>query len=367
MPERGVTIYKPEYACHGYTLFTPMIGDATYLIDMHGTIVHRWSLPARTGSYGYLLDHGHLLVNLRTGNEPVEFGGRGGRLVELSWDGSIVWDYVESLLHHDFCRMPSGNTMVLSWELLPDAVASRIQGGLPGTEHPQGIWGDCFRELTPDQRVVWEWHSHEHLDPATDIIGPLHRRQEWTHANTCEVMPDGNLLTSFRILNTIGIIDKASGRFLWKWGQDELGGQHDPNPLSNGNILLFDNGWYTRRGAPFPGSRVIEVDPTTNTIGWTYATRPSWNFYSSFISGAQRLDNGNTLICEGMRGRIFEVSSAGDIVWAYVNPFFGHDERWGTVNTVFRAYRYSPDFAGFRGKTFTPEAHAWLSHLYAAS
>ena len=58
-------------------------------------------------------------------------------------------------------------------------------------------------------------------------------------------MPDGNILTSFRILDTVGIIDKASGDFKWKWGRGELGHQHDPNLLDNGNILIFDNGWHT--------------------------------------------------------------------------------------------------------------------------
>jgi hypothetical protein len=366
MHTRGLTLSKPERACHGYTLFTPMTGTATYLIDMHGAIVHRWTLPARPGSYGYLLENGHLLTNIRSGNEPVDFGGRGGRILELDWDSTIVWDYAEDTLHHDFSRMPNGHTMVLGWERLPDSMASQIQGGLPGTEHEQGIWSDYFREITPDKQVIWEWHGHEHLDLATDVIAPLHRRQEWTHANTCEVMPDGNLLTSFRLINTIGIIDKQSGRFLWKWGKDELGGQHDPTPLPNGNILLFDNGWLTRRLTPFPGSRVIEVDPQTDTILWTYETKPGWAFFSSFISGAQRLDNGNTLICEGMRGRIFEVTPAGEIVWEFVNPFFGDDERWGNVNIVFRAYRYSPDFPGFQGKAFTPDTYAWLSHLYTS-
>ncbi len=368
MHTRGLTIYQPDKACHGYTLFTPMTGTDAYLLDMHGAIVHRWTFPERTATYGYLLDNGHLLINKRTGNEPAPFGGRGGRLLELDWDGTVVWEYAEETMHHDFCRLPNGNTMVLGWETVPDTMRTRIQGGLPGTEHEQGIWGDYFREITPDKQVVWEWHSYQHLDFATDVIGPLHRRQEWTHANACEVLPDGNVLTSFRLLNTIGIIDKQSGAFLWKWGQDELGGQHDPTLLPNGNVLVFDNGWFTRRqGAQSAGSRVIEVDPQTSDIAWTYETRPSWDFFSSFISGAQRLDNDNTLICEGMKGRIFEVTPAGEMVWEYVNPFFGYDERWGHANCVFRAYRYSPDFPGFQGKTFSPHDYAWFSHLYSTA
>jgi hypothetical protein len=73
----------------------------------------------------------------------------------------------------------------------------------------------------------------------------------------------------------------------------------------------------------------------------------------------------DALICEGMTGRLFEVTSLGEVVWEYVNPFFSDDERFGRNNTVFRAYRYAPDFPGLRGKTWHPEAYTWRNHLYA--
>jgi hypothetical protein len=53
---------------------------------------------------------------------------------------------------------------------------------------------------------------------------------------------------------------------------------------------------------------------------WTYTGTPPTSFYSAEISGAQRLPNGNTLITEGVKGNLFEVTSAGETVWRYVNP-----------------------------------------------
>ena len=365
MRQLGLTIYQPDKAFHGYTLFAPMAGTDVYLIDMQGNIVHRWQLPYRPALYGYLLDNGHLLVGGQTGNSPVSFGGRGGVVMELGWDGSLVWEYVDDTLHHDFCRMPNGHTMVLGWEPIPADMVPHVKGGKAGTEHERGIWGDVFREVTPEKKIVWEWHAYEHLDLKIDIICALHHREEWTHANACDVLPDGNILTSFRLLDTVAIIDKQSGSFVWKWGRDELGHQHDPTPLPNGNILLFDNGWHIVQPPPGPRSRVLEVNPQTDEIVWCYETRPGWDFFSSFISGAQHLPNGNTLICEGMTGRVFEVTHGGEIVWEYVNPFFGDDERFGRVNMVFRAYRYSPDLSAFEGKRFAPERYAWLNHLHA--
>ena len=60
------------------------------------------------------------------------------------------------------------------------------------------------------------------------------------------------------------------------------------------------------------------------------------------MSNAQRLPNGNTLICEADFGRFFEVTSKGELVWEYVNPYFGEGPN-GANNRVFRAYRYSAE------------------------
>jgi hypothetical protein len=113
--------------------------------------------------------------------------------------------------------------------------------------------------------------------------------------------------------------------------------------LPNGNLLIFDNGPH-RRDHPAPYSRVIEVDRRTRAIVWEYHDQSLFDFFSPYISGAQRLPNGNTLICEGCDGRIFEVTPDGLVVWEYVNPhFFPEAGRPGLNNWVFRAFRYTPE------------------------
>ena len=359
----GLSIYTPSKAYHGYTLFSSMEDTYTNLIDMRGNIVHRWQLEYRPGDYGYLLENGNLLIAGRTELGPVAIGGRSGIITEFNWEGEKVWEYVEHTMHHDFCRMSNGNTMVLGWEVVPPDIAKSVKGGVAGSEHEKGLWCDYFREVTPSGETAWEWHAYEHLDPENDYICPLHRRDEWTHTNTCEVLPDGNVMTSWRLLDQVAIIDKSSCDFVWKWGRGVLGHQHDPNLLDNGNVLIFDNGWHSM-SAPTPSSRIIEVDPGSGEIRWEYKTRPGWEFFSGFISGAQRLPNGNTLICEGMTGRLFEVTHDGEMVWQYVNPFFGYDERFGHANRVFRTYRYGPDFPGLAGKDLNPERFARINSLY---
>ncbi|MBT4940429.1 MAG: aryl sulfotransferase, partial [Rhodospirillaceae bacterium] len=74
-----------------------------------------------------------------------------------------------------------------------------------------------------------------------------------------------------------------------------------------------------------------------------YAGSPRLSFYSPHISGMQRLANGNTLICEGGKGCIFEVTPEGEVVWEYVSDTWTHNPAQGDVNWIFRAYRYAAD------------------------
>jgi hypothetical protein len=92
---------------------------------------------------------------------------------------------------------------------------------------------------------------------------------------------------------------------------------------------------------------VIEVDRASRSTVWEYRDGPPQNFYSPYMSSAQRLPSGNTLIAEGRFGRIFEVTAGGEVVWEYVVPYFGAfgqgvglESSSGAQNAVFRAYRY---------------------------
>ena len=192
-----------------------------------------------------------------------------------------------------------------------------------------------------------------------------------------------NVLWNSREANITAIVarndhpngDWLSGDIVWRVGPDiptilgkldQVIGSHMvyiiPRGLKGaGNILLFDNGGASGYGVDSNGdpaikihertySRVIEFDPITLDIIWLYERPdsiplPGENFapFSSlFISGAQRLKNGNTLITEGQSGRIFEVDRLGRLVWEFVSPF-------GPIapppvpplggNAVYRAYR----------------------------
>ena len=182
----------------------------------------------------------------------------------------------------------------------------------------------------------------EHLDPEADCITAVQeRREEWAHGNGLAEMANGDIVVSFRTISTVIIIDRKTGDIIWKLGAPPLCGQHAPTPLPNGNLLIFDNGPH-RLDHVMPFSRVIEVEPATKQIVWEYREKRESFFFSPRISNAQRLTNGNTLMCEGDFGRLFEVTATGEVVWEYVTPYFG-ESRNAEHNRVFRAYRYSAE------------------------
>ena len=369
---RGVIAYDPEKCYNGYTLLWPMGSHDVWLINMEGQAVHRWQMPYPAGLHAVLLPNGNLLgacqvIHSRTLGLPQWFSGFGGLLLEVDWDGNIVWEHKAPYQNHDFNRLSNGNTIYTTWRpegKLPSETARQLKGGLVGTEFNGEIWGDSFVEVDPEGRIVWEWLDCEHLDPEIDALGPLVPRTQWPYINSVFPLPDGNVLASLRYCCTIVIIDRETGDIIWRWGRGELGNQHDARWTEDGTILVFDNGTHRDLYAP-NFSRIVEVDPKTKEVIWEYRSDPPTEFFSAVMGGQDRLPNGNTLICESLTGRLFEVTQSGKKVWEYVSPFYHKWYHHGFINLMYRAYRYGPDFPGLQGKDINPDRYEWTNQLYA--
>jgi len=339
----GVRRHVKSRAFDGYTLFSPAFGYMEYLIDMNGLVVHRW--PVEHSQLAELLPNGNLL-----------YDNYGYGLKEIRPDGTVVWSW-EGPYHHDFQRLPDGDTILLIGRETPviDGFYS------PGLE-PKSMWTDFVIRINSSGDVIWEFSFAEHVEEIRRLSGlpsPVRyvkrdgagREEEWApsdwaHTNTIEVLPDtplgredsrfrrGNLLFSFRALDIIGVIDPRREEIVWAWGLGILDGQHQPTMLEDGHILVFDNGTYRN------WSREIEMDPATGEIVWSYDGGSK--FFSPFRSGVQRLPNGNTLVCESDAGRIFEVTREGEVVWDYWSPFMGQGpENQG--RHIYRATRYTEE------------------------
>jgi Arylsulfotransferase (ASST) len=395
----GVTLYDPARAYNSYVVFGGT-DKKTHLIDMDGNEVHTWTFA---GLPSELLDpqvtqgkRGHVLVQLSsveddkglgtgTSLSPGEKLLHGNRTIgELDWDGNVLWHWGEEApggaarQHHDWCRLPNGNTLVLA----------NLIHSVPGFKAKQ-LYDDAIYEVTPEGSIVWKWVASDHLhefgfSPAAlkllyrtaqpdylhindmTALGPNH----WFEAGDKRFDPN-NIMIDSREANFIVILNKATGKVVWRIGPDlplpaqgkaklprpleQTSGQHDAHLIPEGlpgagNLLVFDNqgeaGYPPQPLAVLPGSRVLEIDPVKKQIVWQYSAadsgRPSWTFYSSFISSARRLPNGNTLIDEGMNGRFFQVTAQGEIVWEYVSPYFGPPPFGGNAASSNYVYRAQP-------------------------
>ena len=258
---------------------------------------------------------------------------------------------------------------------------------------------DCIIEVDWAGNILWRWNCHEHFHElgfdniAKNALARCRAKDQcgfdWMHINCMSVLgpnkwydagderfhPD-NIIIDGRQTNILAIISKATGQIVWKLGPDystkearwigQIIGQHHTHMIPQGlpgagNILVFDNGGWGGYGLPDTitptgerairrdYSRVLEIDPTTLKIVWQFTPSDmghlmpftAHHFYSPFISSAQRLPNGNTLITEGASGRLLEVTAAHQVVWEYISPYWGQEM---PLNMIYRAYRYPYDY-----------------------
>ncbi|MCZ6763679.1 MAG: aryl-sulfate sulfotransferase [Alphaproteobacteria bacterium] len=348
--QTGITVHDRDRATPGFTIYSPHSGHVTYLIDMDGKIVHQWTLPDKPSGYARLLPGGNLFYACFVeGGPPLKGGGKGGLIREVDWDNNLVHEHTDLGQHHDFRKLANGNILYPGWEKLGSEVAQRIGGGRPGTEMDDGsIWGDYIREVDQDGETVWQWRVAEDMDLESFPLHPTAGRRVYAWCNAIFPLPNGEVLASLRLLNTVVIIERESKSFRWSRTDESWGFPHDCQMLENGNIMLFANGFNSIN--QHSHSRIVEFNPETGEDVWVYQADPLNHFYSHHISGAQRLASGNTLICEGAFGRLFEVTPEGEIVWEYINPQFDKSFDGQSVNWVFRAYRYAPDSPELAGR-----------------
>jgi outer membrane protein assembly factor BamB len=371
----GLTFHNPAGSVKGYTVVTPMNGHSTYLLDMEGRVVHEWRYADFRAFYARLLPTGTLALlavdnaitpppqpegRVPTWTETVRrIGGNATHLVELDWDGNVVWSYENHDMHHDFVRIENGNTIVSVFIELPLEVEREVRGGFRERFMPPML-SDDYVEVDPAGKEVRRVNLWKLLDPRRDPICTLDRRLEWTHTNSLDVMKDGSILFSTRHNSRVGLID-TDGKLTWKFGFPEVSHQHHASALANGNVQIFDNGMH-RRGNP--RSAIVEVDPKTSKVVWTYTSNPDIQFFSAHISSAERQPGGNVLVCEGAPGRVFEVTSKGEVVWEWINPFSFRMPNGNINPNLFRAHRYSREHVGLRDRELDPRKHAATNRMY---
>ena len=300
---------------------------------------------------------------------------------------------------------------------------------LAGSQQPFGFWPDHIIEVNPESNsIAWEWHVWDHLiqdyDSSKVNYGVVSDHPElvnlnypsgpntsgdWLHINAVDYNAElDQIILSVHHFGEIWIIDHSTttieaashtggnsgkgGDLLYRWGNPQayIGGnsneriffgQHDARWIEDGSqVMVFNN------GSGRPGGSYSSIDVITQPIGednlyvldsngiygpdtlsWQYTATPLGDLFAANISGAHRLENGNTLICDGPRGHYFEVDSAGSLVWDYVNPVVNTGPLYqgqeiptqggaqnSTLNRTFRVHRYPTDYLGFAGHNLEP-------------
>ncbi len=342
----GVTIHDLHRATPGLVLFKPSESKDAVLVNYAGQVVHHWKVGKGITSWCYLRANGNLFVNERCENPRGVALTVSGLMREYDWQGNVVWEHLDPYQHHDARRLENG-AVYAAYTFMDPKEQARIAGGIPGSEPEGGMSGEVIREVDDHGRIVWEWDL---MELGHDRF-PLHRNSNrWSNGHTNTIIPlqDGKYLVNSKSRNLVFILDRKTGAIVWHYQNDEMGGQHDAQMLENGNILLFANGTYA---ADLHHSQVWEINPATNKIVWRYrAQKNPMSFFSPMIGGCQRLPSGNTLICEGAKGCIFEVTPEGDVVWEYVSPYFNHHPMFGPINWLFRARHYAADSPEIRNR-----------------
>lgn len=325
--ELGVVVHDRSRTDDGFVLFANRGDCSAVLIDRDGRVLHRWEAPRPARGYWSdtrLLRDGTLVV-AGAGSFSSAHQQRDRYVRGLAWDSSVVWD-AGFPGHHDIELLPDGNLLMLSSEV------RRID--LDG--RPLTILDDEIVLTDPSGRRL-QTHSLHDAFRATPglVLQRVNRRQinvggtqgtDLFHTNSVDrvdlpalagshpVYTAGNILFSSRHQDLVAVLDPGAGHLVWQWGPGIIEGQHSARWLANGNVLLFDNGLVRR------WSRVLEVDPRTDTIVWEYPGERDHRFFTAGGGAAQRLPGGNTLVTVTAQGELFEVTPAGEVVWRFVNP-----------------------------------------------
>lgn len=333
--ESGVSDLDEAARAPGHVFATMQLEDGfkAVLLDAGGEVRHSWYKPyaeiwpegpphiTSQGNYDHvrwhgiqLMPNGDIIANYEGSNFPY-----GGGLVRLDPQSEIVWKLAENT-HHDVHLAEDGTLWVPSMRV--------HEGDVPGLARAQNwFYEDLVLQVSSEGEVLQEISVLQALKGLPGVLPHRLESDDPTHLNNVEVVSEafaatsdlfevGDILVSLRNLNALVLIDAQT--HLAKWIlSGPFAGQHDPDLLANGNIMVYDNKGGLSAGS---GSRILEIDPETQQIVWSFVGEEV-EFYSEAWGNLDVLPNGNVLFSESFGGRIFEVTREPEprVVWTYHN------------------------------------------------
>ena len=303
-------IFCEANASTGYTLFSPIPSNTTYLIDHQGRLVHNWTSPGehRPALSAYLLPDGDLLRTANIAADAVgnfSGGGTAGKIERIGWDGTLEWSWTydseHHITHHDIEPMPNGNILMIAWEERTEEEALQagrnpeIASDSPGGQN--NVWPDHIIEVKPmdsnNADIVWRWHAWDHLvqdfDSTKDNFGVVEDnpgkidinymggtgnaagRADWMHCNGIDYNAFlDQIALSCRSMNEVYVIDHSTttaeaagssggnagkgGDILYRWGNPQV---YDKGLSSDQQFFAQHDVQWIEAGHPEEGNLMV--------------------------------------------------------------------------------------------------------------
>lgn len=344
---KTIVINDSACVCDGVTFIAMFHNDrfGMVLIDLNGKVLHEWKIPEvlfdqvkKRDEFnlkkGHYFIHGAHLYS----NGDVVFNIEHKALARIDIDSNLIWSINEPA-HHLIFVEDNGTIWVPSQHFVKESRKAFPRLRAPYME-------DYVLAVSPDGKVIDKISMLKAIYDGNyqgmllqGGFSPEIKQWDVTHLNDVEIIGDkfgkangfakaGDILVSFRNLDSIAIIDRKDKKVKWCMTGPFLR-QHDPDCLPDGTISIFDNrtdkgqfngAEYLPDPQSFGYSRILRIVPKTQQIKWSYQGSMQQPFYSSINGNDQELPNGNVLIVEPEGGRVFEVDpNHNTIVWEYRN------------------------------------------------
>lgn len=358
IPPFEVVLHRPDLYQPGTTFYAPITQPSEYDsppyigLDMQGTVVWYYDYgdfeAAGVARFVQQLPDGNLLLTAPNTMRVITPGGETLEEVTASEVGG-------GNFHHEGIRLPNGRFMTL--------VQDNRHVFVPELDETTMVCltGDTILELDTDGEITWEWSTFDHLEgwrfPTELSLSKLRHCYDWTHANALFwIEEDNSVLLSLRHQNWLIKIDRDTGAIDWIFGDEgyfeltnfdlEMGrdwfySQHAPEFfLDEGLLILYDNG-NDRPGDEPRSSRGVTylLDETGEGLFATQTWQFETDYYTPFLGDANRLENGNVLLCAG--GKTLVSLPAQIIELSAEMPATRVWELNTSIGTINRANRFS--------------------------
>ena len=337
---KGMDYLDKAQVEHDYIAYTSTADTTAYLLSYKGEEIHKWHLDVealwpdqkhlntmRKVPFDYftlrdlhVFPDGRIVVIVSLyGSTPW-----GAGLVMMDKDSNVLWAK-DGNYYNDLHVDQAGNIYALRHDIIQTSDAGHFDEAV---HFMPPYLQDNVVKLDQQGNIMAEYPVVDMLrqSPYKNIMMYVHDdgKGDYTHTNSIEVVEDtmsvpsflksGDIMVNIRNIDVLAAIDPVQNKVTWA-ARTPTKMPHDINVLPNGHFILYDNQGHL--GAEEGYSRVIELDPETFEVVWSYAGTAAKPLESKFWGFQQRLANGNTLTTVPNKGRLLEVTQDGELVMDY--------------------------------------------------